>query len=83
MLRLTPDESDPADPVLRIEGSLDASTIATLDALLSGRDTPRALDLTGLRSVDAAGRDLLLRLRAAGAQLRGASVFVRHLLGEP
>ena len=43
-------------------------------------DAPLRLDLSGLKSADPTGIELLRSLSAAGAELYGASAFIRKLL---
>lgn len=66
---------------IRIEGRLDAGTVPDLrgECRSCGR---LQVDLSGLLSADAEGIGVLRSLAADGAELRGASPYVRLLLHE-
>ncbi len=74
-------ESDAGVRVVRLEGWLEGEAIAELAQVVSAGSGPLRLDLSELRSADAAGLDALRVLRAAGASLVGASPYIRLLLG--
>jgi hypothetical protein len=69
---------------IAVQGRLSSETIAVLQAACDGAPVhPRAtLDLSELKSVDHAGRECLLRLRANGHELVGGSLYIRQLLTE-
>jgi len=69
---------------VRVEGRLDADSVRELRAFLGwcADDNLPALNLTGLRSVDREGRDYLLSLLRRGFVARGASLYLKHILGE-
>ena len=66
--------------VLRIEGLLSADTVPDLEAVCRFAEPPLRLDLSGLSSADKDGIRTLRRLSAEGAELFGASPYVRQLL---
>ncbi len=74
-------DSDSGTRVLRLEGWLEGESIAELDRVINGDSGPLRLDLTELRSADAAGLSTLRALIAAGASIVGASPYIRLLLG--
>lgn len=65
---------------LRLHGRLAGAGVVECEraCLRAGRDI--VLDLSELRSADAAGIVALVQLRAAGATLEGASPYIRLLL---
>ena len=67
--------------VVRLEGSLEADVVSELEHVICQGSWPVRLELSELRSVDAAGLAALRRLRAAGAPIVGASPYIRLLLG--
>jgi hypothetical protein len=74
-------ESDSGVRVVRLEGWLEGEAVAELEWVVNGGSGPVRLDLSELRSADAAGLEALRALRAAGASLVGASPYIRLLLG--
>lgn len=83
MLKLT-HLRDGSRLLIRVEGRLDAGGREHLLALVCSHegDGGITLDLRGLHSTDATGRALLAELRDAGCALLGASLYLKHLLGE-
>jgi hypothetical protein len=73
--------SDSGTRHVRLEGWLEGDAVAELERVISGDSGPLRLDLSELRSADAAGLAALRALRAAGASLVGASPYIRLLLG--
>jgi hypothetical protein len=67
--------------VFRLEGWLEGEAVAELERVALESAGPIRLDLSGLRSADAAGLNALRALRATGATLVGASPYIRLLLG--
>lgn len=69
---------------IRIEGRLDADAVPELHDLVASCPAPRtvSVDLSGLVSMDQAGRSLLIALRESGCRLYGGSLYVNHLLKE-
>jgi len=67
--------------VVRIDGWLAAADVAALEDAVGGRVRGTRLELTELRSADAAGVAALRGLEARGARLHGAAPFLRLLLG--
>ena len=68
--------------VIRLEGQLTAKDTSVLEAECRSGEFPLRLDLYGLRSADGAGIELLRSLQAEGADLHGATPYVRRLLEE-
>ena len=67
-----------------VEGRLSAAEVPDLRQECQSVDVPLRLDLSGLKSADPTGIKLLRSLSAAGAELYGASAFIRELLkGSP
>jgi ABC-type transporter Mla MlaB component len=69
---------------VRVDGRLDAETVAALAAFIENL-TPAAqisFDLSGLASLDAAGVRALIELQIAGHRLKGGSLYVNRLLKE-
>jgi ABC-type transporter Mla MlaB component len=63
-----------------VAGKLSASEVPDLRKECQSFDVPLRLDLSGLKSADPTGIKLLRSLSAAGAELYGASIFIRKLL---
>ncbi len=84
MIKLTKEQPHGADAIVRVEGRLDSEAVRELDAFVEGEDSPGGitLDLSGLASVDQGGRAALLRLRASGHRIVGASLYIHRLLEE-
>lgn len=78
-IRIAPSERGGRRVVL-VEGTLKAATVVDLERVCLASSSPTTLDLSGLRSADAAGVELLHRLRVAGAELTGVSPYLRFLL---
>ncbi len=68
--------------VIRIEGALDGEGAAALRRECRSAGTPARLDLSGLRSADRDGIEVLRALAAEGAELTGASPYILRLLEE-
>jgi len=64
-----------------VEGRLGASELADLRQVCRAAKPPLHLDLGGLQSADDEGVRLLRSLLAKGVELRGASGYIRELLG--
>jgi hypothetical protein len=67
--------------VIRLAGWLEGEAVAELERVVSGCAEPLRMELTELRSADPAGLTVLRALRVRGAQLVGASPYIRLLLG--
>ncbi len=65
---------------IRVEGRLDAEAVPALQTEVEFAGAPLRLDLSGLISADAEGIKELRALSAKGAELRGASAYIRQLL---
>jgi anti-anti-sigma regulatory factor len=84
VIKLTKNQPHDRDAIVRVEGRLDSETVHELETLLAGinsRDRV-VLDLSGLASIDHDGRRMLVRLRAAGHRIVGASLYIHQLLEE-
>jgi hypothetical protein len=66
--------------IIRVEGQLAAEDTSVLEAECRSAGSPQRLDLSGLLSADGAGIELLRSLQAKGAELHGASPYIRRLL---
>jgi len=66
--------------VVRIEGRLDAVAAPDLLATCQSVGHPLRLDLSGLRSADADGAEMLRRIAEAGAELTDMSPHIRQLV---
>lgn len=73
-------ETKPEATVIRIEGDLRAEVIEELDRVSGEAGGPLVLDLTNLASADAEGLRALGSLLKQGAELRGASPYIRMRL---
>jgi hypothetical protein len=73
-------DSDADTRVVRLEGWLEGESVAELERVVNGGSGPLRLDLSELRSADAAGLTVLRALRAAGASLVGTSPYIKLLL---
>ena len=65
---------------IRVEGRLDAGAVPALQTEVELAGAPLRLDLSGLISADSEGIKELRALSAKGAELRGASAYIRQLL---
>ncbi len=65
---------------IRLEGRLTAEAMPGLQREFELASAPVRLDLSGLISADAEGIKKLQALSAKGAELRGASAYIRQLL---
>ena len=78
--RITIDE-EAGTRVVRLAGWLEGEVVTELERVLLDTSAALRLDLTELRSADAAGVSCLRALRTKGVSFAGASPFVRLLLG--
>jgi len=74
-------ESDSGVRIVRLEGWLEGEAVAELERVVNGESGPLRLELSELRSADAAGLSALRALRTAGASLVGTSPYIKLLLG--
>ena len=81
VIRITSTSAGEAS-IIRIEGQLTADDTSALEAECRSAGSPRRLDLSGLLSVDGAGIEMLRSLQAEGAELCGASPYIRQLMAE-
>jgi anti-anti-sigma regulatory factor len=63
-----------------VEGRLTAAEVESLKEACGAIGDGLRLELSGLRMADDAGIEELRRLSEAGAELSGASLFIRQLL---
>lgn len=84
VIKLTKNQLNDRDPIVRVEGRLDSETVHQLDAFLAAIDSSGrvALDLSGLTSIDHDGRSALVKLHTAGHRIVGASLYIHQLLEE-
>ena len=68
--------------IIRVEGQLTAKDTSVLEAECRSGGFPQRLDLSGLLSAEKAGIEVLRSLQAEGAELHGASHYIRRLLEE-
>ena len=66
--------------LVRVEGELNAKETSVLEAECRSAGFQLRLDLSGVVSADGAGLELLRTLQAEGAELYGASPYIRRLL---
>ncbi len=66
--------------ILHIDGLLDLEDIIELDRASQGPPGPLVLELSHLQSADTAGIAALCELASTGAEIRGASGYVKMLL---
>ena len=67
-------------PVILLEGRLAERWVGELERACQSLRPPRVLDLSGVTFADALGVAALHRLQGQGAELVGASCFVKELL---
>jgi hypothetical protein len=80
MLRLRSERTELAT-VVWLHGRLDADHVAAVAAAATETGMrPLVLDVAGVAFADAAGVRCLRALQRDGAELRGATTFLRHLL---
>lgn len=84
MTKLSRHQTTPDRAVIRIEGRLDAEAAAQLADMLQASEAVDsvAIDLSGVTSLDASGREYLLTLKGRGCRLEGGSLYVKMLLQE-
>jgi hypothetical protein len=85
MLRITVQNTSQV-VLLKLEGSVKGPWVeelrkAWLAATSMANGEPVNANLSAVSFIDAAGRDLLLRMRKQGVVLTSASSFLRHMLG--
>ena len=71
---------DGAATTVRVEGGLDRGNLFQLVAEVGTAPAGVVLDLCCLRSADAAAVHVLQELKAAGAVVEGASLYIARLL---
>jgi hypothetical protein len=65
---------------IRVEGQLTSDGVPDVNAACESANPPLRLDLSDLRSADSDGIRALQLLAEAGAELHGASPYIRQLL---
>ena len=78
-IRITSTKNDKATTI-RVKGRLNTEAVPDLQREVQLASAPLRLDLSGLISADAEGIKELRALSAKGAELRGASAYIRQLL---
>ncbi len=73
-------EAGQTGTTIRIEGRLTAAELPDVRAACDSANPPLRLDLSGLRSADSDGIRALRSLSETGAELQGASPYIRQLL---
>jgi hypothetical protein len=68
--------------VFRIDGRLTEDDVPVLETTCAEVGRPHLLDLSGLKSADAAGSEKLRELASSGVEIRGASPYLRLLIDE-
>ena len=75
-------EAGQTGTTVRIEGRLTGADLPDVRAACDSANPPLRLDLAGLRSADTDGIRALQSLLETGAELQGASPYIRQLLPE-
>jgi anti-anti-sigma regulatory factor len=73
-------ETEGAEVVLRVAGRLAGDAITQLTNVCEPMEDNTVLDLSKLMFVDEAGAEAIQYLREKGANIRGASTFIKLLL---
>lgn len=82
MIRLTKLNPNDQEAIIRIDGRLDAESLAELRQAMATSGHVAAIDLVGVTALDAVAGRFLIGLRDAGCRLFGASLYVSRLLEE-
>jgi hypothetical protein len=69
--------------IVRIDGQLRSADVPELAREYQAVEGPTVLELSHLLSVDPAGRQVLKQFTSLGAQVRGASPYIKLLLNAP
>ena len=72
--------SEAAQTVLKVAGWLRAEDVGELTRVFRTAQGPTALDLSELQSADPDGVEMLRGLIALGAEIQGASPYIKLLL---
>lgn len=73
-------ESEGPDVILHVAGRLTGHAIAQLSDVCESIDGHYVLDLSKLKFADDAGAEAIRSLRERGADIRGASSFIKLLI---
>ena len=73
-------ESEGSDVVLHVSGRLAGEAITQLTNLCEPIESHYVLDLSKLMFADDAGAEVIRALRERGAEIRGASTFIKLLV---
>jgi anti-anti-sigma regulatory factor len=74
------EDSDRHGPIVALHGRLGGDTVAEFEKVAAAHGQGLRVDLSHLTGTDADGLQALVRIRAAGARLVGASPFTELLL---
>ena len=75
-------EAGETGTTIRIEGQLTSAELPDVRAACDSANPPLRLDLSGLKSADIEGIRALRSLSGSGAELQGASPYIRELVLE-
>jgi len=73
-------ESEGPDVVLHVAGRLTGTAITQLSAVCEPMESHYVLDLSKLMFADDAGAEVIRALCGRGAEIRGASTFIKLLI---
>ena len=73
-------ESDGPEPVLHVSGRLTGPAITQLSDACEPMEGRFVLNLSKLKFADDAGAEVIRTLRERGAEIRGASYFIKMLI---
>ncbi len=73
-------ESEGPEPVLHVSGRLTGPAITQLSNVCEPMEGCFVLELSKLKFADDAGADFIRTLRERGAEIRGASYFIKMLI---
>jgi hypothetical protein len=75
-------ESEGPDVVFHVAGRLAGPAITQLEDVCEPMEGHCVLDLSNLMFADDAGAEVIRKLRARGANIRGASTFIKLLIND-
>lgn len=83
MIRVSKHVTRSGEAIIALEGHADTEAIAEITSAIEAAGPGCALDVSGLKTLDAAAREFLAGLRRRGVEIKGASMYVRALIEEP